>query len=175
MTAGLNSRPKEWSRPPEPHPPDAGCWCSRNQRRPYVSLIWCSTPSGHGNGLKPWIRNNDRRAAHEPVNLPLDCKHAHVSGHSPGTSNRLESDPKAVVAQNRQIPRPCPAIRERTSQNLRSRGDPGHGESMRRKNESALTIFGLDDLSEVRRQRTFCRIVQIAGEGGKAGRASEER
>src|SRR5205085_6191438 len=82
MTAGLNSRPKEWSRPPEPHPPDAGYWCSRGKRRPHVSLIWCSTPSGHGNGLKPWIRNNDRRAAHEPVNLPLDCKHAHVSGHS---------------------------------------------------------------------------------------------
>src|SRR5438477_11104633 len=81
MTAGLNSRPKEWSRPPEPHPPDAGYWCSRRKRRPYVSLIWCSTPSGHGNGLKPWIRNNDRRAAHEPVNLPLDCKHAHVSSH----------------------------------------------------------------------------------------------
>src|SRR6266853_6860963 len=38
MTAGLNSRPKEWSRPPEPHPPDAGCWCSRNKRRPYVSF-----------------------------------------------------------------------------------------------------------------------------------------
>ena len=82
MTAGLNSRPKEWSRPPEPHPPDAGCWCSRRKRRPYVSLIWCSTPSGHGNGLRPWIRNNDRRAAHEPVNLPLDCKQAHVSGYS---------------------------------------------------------------------------------------------
>ena len=82
MAVGLNSRPKEWSRPPEPHPPDAGCWCSRNKRRPYVSLIWWSTPSGHGNGLRPWIRNNDRRAAHEPVNLPLDCKHAHVSGRS---------------------------------------------------------------------------------------------
>src|SRR3954470_13482370 len=41
VTAGLTSRPKEWSRPPEPHPPNAGCWCSRNKRRPYVSLIWC--------------------------------------------------------------------------------------------------------------------------------------
>ena len=80
MTDGLNSRPKEWSRPPEPHPPDAGCWCSRNKRRPYVSLIWCSTPSGHGNGLRPWIRTNARRNAHEPLNLPLDCEHAHVSG-----------------------------------------------------------------------------------------------
>ena len=81
MTDGLNSRPKEWSRPPEPHPPDAGCWCSRNKRRPYVSLIWCSTPSGHGNGLRPWIRTNARRNAHEPLNLTLDCEHAHVSGH----------------------------------------------------------------------------------------------
>jgi hypothetical protein len=81
MADGLNSRPKEWSRPPEPHPPDAGCWCSRNKRRPYVSLIWCSTPSGHGNGLRPWIRTNGRRTAHEPLNLTLDLEHAHVSGH----------------------------------------------------------------------------------------------
>src|SRR5712691_8859658 len=81
MTVGLNSRPIEWSRPPEPHPPDAGCWCSRNKRRPYVSLIWCSTPSGHGNGLRPWIRTNRRRTAHEPPNLTLDLDHAHVSGH----------------------------------------------------------------------------------------------
>jgi len=61
-------------RPPEPHPPDAGCWCSRNQRRPYVSMIWCSTPSGHANGLRPWIRTNDRRTAHEPLNLTLDLE-----------------------------------------------------------------------------------------------------
>jgi hypothetical protein len=81
MADGFNSRPKEWSRPPEPHPPDAGCWCSRNTRRPYVSLIWCSTPSGHGNGLRPWIRTNRRRTAHEPLNLTLDLEHAHVSSH----------------------------------------------------------------------------------------------
>ena len=41
-------------------PPNAGCWCNRNKRRPYVSLIWCSTPSGHGNGLRPWIRTNGK-------------------------------------------------------------------------------------------------------------------
>ena len=81
MAIGLNSRPLEWSRPPEPHPPNAGCWCSRNKRRPYVSLIWCSTPSGHGNGLRPWIRTNGRRIAHEPLNLTLDYEHAHVNGH----------------------------------------------------------------------------------------------
>jgi hypothetical protein len=81
MTVGLNSRPKEWSRPPEPHPPYAGCWCSRNKWRPYVSLIWCSTPSGHGNGLRPWIRTSGRRTALQPLNLILDLEHAHVSGH----------------------------------------------------------------------------------------------
>jgi hypothetical protein len=31
-------------------------------------LNWCSTPSGHGNGLRPWIRNNGRRNAHELLN-----------------------------------------------------------------------------------------------------------
>src|SRR5260221_7473514 len=88
MAVGLNSRPTEWSRPPEPHPPDAGCWCSRNKRRPYVSLIWCSTPSGHGNGLRPWIRTNGQRTAHEPLNLTLDCEHAHVNGRSPPARDR---------------------------------------------------------------------------------------
>jgi hypothetical protein len=28
-----------------------------------------------------WIRTNGRRTAHEPLNLTLDCEHAHVSGH----------------------------------------------------------------------------------------------
>src|ERR1700682_6222919 len=97
MAVGLNSRPKEWSRPPEPHPPDAGCWCSRNKRRPYVSLIWCSTPSGHGNGLRPWIRNNDRRTAHEPLNLTLDFEHAHVSSHRTDIGQRAQSDPNPFI------------------------------------------------------------------------------
>jgi hypothetical protein len=35
----------------------------------------------HGNGLRPWIRANGRRTAHEPLNLILDFKHAHVNGH----------------------------------------------------------------------------------------------
>ena len=81
MTAGLNCRPKEWSRPPELHPPDAGCWCSRNQRRPYVSLIWCGTPSGHRDGLRPWIRTNGWGTAND-LNPTLDFKRAHVSSHS---------------------------------------------------------------------------------------------
>ena len=72
MTVGLNSRPKEWSRPPEPHPPYAGCWCSRKKRRPYVSLIWCSMPSGHGNGLRPWIPTSDRKnCSSTPKSDPL--------------------------------------------------------------------------------------------------------
>jgi hypothetical protein len=64
---------------------------SRNKRRPYVSLIWCITPSGHGNGLRPWIRNNGWRTAHEPLNLTLDLEHAHVSGHPAGLDQRLKS------------------------------------------------------------------------------------
>src|SRR5689334_24713067 len=81
MTVGLNSRPKEWSRSPELHPPDAGCWCSRNQRRLYVSLIWCGTPSGHRDGLRPWIRTNGWGTAND-LNPTLDFKRAHVSDHS---------------------------------------------------------------------------------------------
>jgi hypothetical protein len=81
VAAGLNGRPKEWSRPPEPHPPDAGCWCSRDERRPYVSLIWCSTPSGHEKGSDLGSDTNSRRTAHETLNLTLDLEYAHVSSH----------------------------------------------------------------------------------------------
>jgi enoyl-CoA hydratase/carnithine racemase len=35
---------------------------------------------GSWNGLRPWIRTNGRRTAHEPLNLTLDFEHAHVSG-----------------------------------------------------------------------------------------------
>ena len=104
MAVGLNSRPKEWSRPPEPHPPDAGCWCSRNKRRPYVSLIWCSVPSGHASGLRPRIRNNDRRTAHEPLNLTLDFKHAHVTSHRTNVISSAAHDP-AGHEQPVQVPR----------------------------------------------------------------------
>src|SRR3954452_13560682 len=57
------------------------------QRRPYVSLNWCSTPSGHGNGLRPWIRNNGWRTNHEFLKITLDLEYAHVStpsGHGNG-------------------------------------------------------------------------------------------
>src|ERR1022692_1659627 len=40
---GLKSRYQEWSRPPEPRPPQAGYWCSRFARRPDVRLIWRGT------------------------------------------------------------------------------------------------------------------------------------
>jgi hypothetical protein len=36
---------------------------------------------GSWNGLRPWIRTNSRRTAHESLNLSLDCERAHVSGH----------------------------------------------------------------------------------------------
>src|ERR1700716_1401228 len=101
MTDGLNSRPKEWSRPPEPHPPDVGCWSSRNKRRPYVSLIWCSTPSDHGNGLRPWIRTNGRRTDHDPLILTLDLEHAHVNGHPP-SQPRSASAVRVIYLPGRQ-------------------------------------------------------------------------
>src|SRR5258707_15103351 len=115
MAVGLNSRPKEWSRPPEPHPPDAGCWCSRNKRRPYVSLIWCSTPSGHGNGLRPWIRTNGRRTAHEHLNLTLDFVHAHVSGHSLSDRGGLKSFSPTLISTCSSGATACRFLRLRVS------------------------------------------------------------
>src|SRR6202162_4895126 len=99
MAVGFNSRPKEWSRPPEPHPAEADCGSSGDKRRPYVSLIWCSTTSGHGNGLRPWIRNNNRRTAHELLNLTLDLDHAHVSGHQ---EDQEQIAPLVLVQPRRQ-------------------------------------------------------------------------
>ena len=110
MTAGLNSRPKEWSRPPELHPPDAGCWCSRNQRRPYVSLIWCGTPSGHREGLRPWIRTNGWGTAND-LNPTLDFEYIHVGSHPldpielegrfvTEMLDRLNDDPQTIPAQS---------------------------------------------------------------------------
>jgi hypothetical protein len=54
--------------------------------------------SGHGNGLRPWIRNNDRRTAHEPLNLTLDLEHAHVSGHSRHRNRTEVRDPNGDFA-----------------------------------------------------------------------------
>jgi hypothetical protein len=81
MTVGLNSRPIEWSRLPEPHPPDAGCWCSRNKRRPYVSLIWCEHAIGSWKRAQTLDPKQRPENCYEPLNLTLDCLHAHVSGH----------------------------------------------------------------------------------------------
>ncbi|HXP05740.1 MAG TPA: hypothetical protein VN808_16585, partial [Stellaceae bacterium] len=66
--------------------------------RPYVSLIWCSTPSGHGNGLRPWIQTNRRRTAYEPLNLTLDFEHAHVNGRSLRHYRTAEIDPYGPFA-----------------------------------------------------------------------------
>ena len=40
------------SRLPESCPPQAGCWCSRRKRRPYVRLIWCGKRPGCAIGLR---------------------------------------------------------------------------------------------------------------------------
>src|SRR5208282_1844164 len=37
---------------PEPCPPQAGCWCSRRERRPYVRLIVLGNEPRHARGLR---------------------------------------------------------------------------------------------------------------------------
>src|SRR4051812_46725975 len=73
MTAGLNSRPKEWSRPPEPHPPDAGCWCSRNKRTVCeLDLVQHTIRSSkRAQTLDP---NQRPENSHEPLNLTCPCE-----------------------------------------------------------------------------------------------------
>ena len=75
---GLNSRQQEWSRPPEPHPPQAGYWCSRFARRPNVSLIWCGDDQVTEAGSNLGYRNSLRSFAYAPLNLALD-PNTHVS------------------------------------------------------------------------------------------------
>jgi hypothetical protein len=52
---GLNTRLQEWSRLPEPYPPQAGYWCSCFARRPNVRLIWCGNDQIMEIGLRPWM------------------------------------------------------------------------------------------------------------------------
>ncbi len=49
------------SRLPEPSPPQAGSWCSRLERRPYVRLIVLGNEPRHANGLGP--RTSDTETA----------------------------------------------------------------------------------------------------------------
>ena len=71
---GLNSRLQEWSRLPEPYPPQAGYWCSRFARRPNVRLIWCGNDQIMELGSDLGCRNSQRSFPHAPLNLtpPLD-------------------------------------------------------------------------------------------------------
>ena len=43
---------------PEPCPPDAGCWCSRPERRPYIRLIVLGDGLRHLNGLDLIAKNH---------------------------------------------------------------------------------------------------------------------
>src|SRR6266567_9365381 len=101
MTVGLNSRPIEWSRPPEPHPPDAGCWCSRNKTATVCELDLVQHAIRSWKGPRPWIRNNGRRTVHEPLNLTLDVEHAHVSGHLSIDSISAALHPAATIRRSR--------------------------------------------------------------------------
>src|SRR6202048_1301757 len=66
---GLNSRLQEWSRLPEPYPPQAGYWCSRFARRPNVRLIWCGNDQIMELGSDLGCRNSQRSFPHAPLNL----------------------------------------------------------------------------------------------------------
>jgi hypothetical protein len=66
---GLKSRYQEWSRPPEPRPPQAGYWCSRFARRPNVRLIWCGNDQIMATGSDLGYRNNDRSFTYARLNL----------------------------------------------------------------------------------------------------------
>src|SRR5256885_4885020 len=80
MTAGLNSRPKEWSRSPEPHPP------TRDVGAAATAATVCELDLVCAAAIRSWKRaqtldSKQRPENCPPLNLPLDCKHAHVSGH----------------------------------------------------------------------------------------------
>jgi len=66
---GLKSRYQEWSRPPEPRPPQVGYWCSRFARRPNVRLIWCGNDQIMATGSDLGYRNNDRSFTYARLNL----------------------------------------------------------------------------------------------------------
>src|SRR6476659_6915764 len=69
---GLKRRYQEWSRPPEPRPPQAGYWCSRFARRPNVRLIVLGNEPRHAIGLRPRIPNRYWRSADVTLIRPLD-------------------------------------------------------------------------------------------------------
>ena len=52
---GPTCRLIEWFRPLSPCPPQAGCWYSRLERRPYVRLIVLGNGPRHAIGLGPRI------------------------------------------------------------------------------------------------------------------------
>jgi len=50
MTAGLTRRSKEWSRPPEPHPPNAGIMVQPLRAATACELDLVHEAPGHGTG-----------------------------------------------------------------------------------------------------------------------------
>src|SRR5271166_3628150 len=74
---GLKSRIQEWSRLPEPLPPQAGYWCSRHERRPNVSLIWRGNNQVVETGSDLGCRNSQSSFIHAPLNVtepPRVCR-----------------------------------------------------------------------------------------------------
>jgi hypothetical protein len=65
---GLQRRDLEWLRLPEPCPPQAGCWCSRRERRPDVRLIVLGNEPRQVMGSDLGYRNSLRRLTHVQLN-----------------------------------------------------------------------------------------------------------
>jgi hypothetical protein len=59
------------SRLPEPCPPQAGCWCSRRERRPYVRLTVLGNEPRHASGLRPRIPDNQPLESYHPETTHL--------------------------------------------------------------------------------------------------------
>ena len=71
---GPTCRLIEWFRPLSPCPPQAGCWYSRLERRPYVRLIVLGNGPRHAIGLGPRIPKQPSEFDTCPNEYALDPK-----------------------------------------------------------------------------------------------------
>src|SRR5271168_4202533 len=74
---GPTCRLIEWFRPLSPCPPQAGCWCSRRERRPYVRLIVLGNGPRHASGLRTSDTGQtagDLSPGKDPLTLIRSCE-----------------------------------------------------------------------------------------------------
>src|SRR5205807_4723016 len=114
---GLNSRLQEWSRLPEPYPPQAGYWCSRFARRPNVRLIWCGNDQIMEIGLRPWMPQQPTELcscateSHPPLTRTSPCEDCCSPRVSPATSRCVAIDANGSDSSRASKACPKPAIR----------------------------------------------------------------